>query len=71
MKRTAREKIDFILNYHEEFDRQYLLEDCFDLLTEEQLEKIFDGYQEEYKEAWDYYKENEDYYRYCEEDDEE
>lgn len=69
MSRTDKEKIYFILNYHEDFDRTYLLEDCLDLLTEEQLEELFKSYQEEYKEAWCYYKANEEYYRYKEEED--
>ena len=51
MSRTNKEKIYFILNYHEDFDSRYLLEDCLDLLTEEQLKELFEGYQEEYKEA--------------------
>lgn len=69
MSRTNKEKINFILKYHEDFDRTYLLEDCLDLLTDEQLKELFEGYQEEYKEAWKYYKENEDYYKHCEEED--
>ena len=67
MSRKNKEKIYFILKYHEDFDDRYLLEDCLDLLTEEQLKELFDGYQEEYEEAWEYYKENEEYYKYCEE----
>ena len=69
MNRTPKEKIYFILNYHEDFDIHYLLEDCLDLLTEEQLKELFEGYQEEYEEAWEYYKENEEYYNYCEAED--
>ena len=68
MSRTNKEKIYFILKYHEDFDIHYLLEDCLDLLTEEQLKELFEGYQEEYEEAWKYYKENEKYYEYCEGD---
>ena len=68
MSRTNKEKIYFILNYYEDFDIHYLLEDCLDLLTEEQLKELFEGYQEEYEEAWKYYKENEKYYAYCEGD---
>ena len=66
MSQTNKEKIYFILKYHEDFDIHYLLEDCLDLLTEEQLKELFEGYQEEYEEAWEYYKENEEYYEYCE-----
>ena len=69
MKRTNYEKIYFILKYNEDLDRTVLLEDCLDMLTEEQLKELFDGYQEEYKEAWDYYRANEGYYKYCEEED--
>lgn len=69
MSLTNKEKIYFILNYHEDFDIHYLLEDCLDLLTEEQLKELFEGYQEEYEEAWEYYKENEKYYGYCEKED--
>ena len=53
MNRTPKEKIYFILKYHEDLDKDYLLEDCLDLLTEEQLKELFEGYQEEYKEAWE------------------
>ena len=56
MSRTNKEKIYFILKYHEDFDIHYLLEDCLDLLTEEQLKELIEGYQEE----------NEEYYEYCE-----
>lgn len=56
MKRTGRDKINFILNYHEDFDRVYLLEDCLDLLTDEQLDELAKTYEDEYKEAWEYYK---------------
>ena len=66
MSRTNKEKIYFILRYHDNFDSRYLLDDCLDLLTEEQLKELFEGYQEEYEEAWEYYKENEEYYGYCE-----
>ena len=69
MSRTNKEKINFILKYHEDFDIHYLLEDCLDMLTDEQLKELFDSYQEEYEEAWKYYKENEDYYNYCEKED--
>lgn len=68
MSRTNKEKIYFILKYHEDFDERYLLEDCLDLLTEEQLKELFEDYQEEYEEAWEYYKENKDYYKSCEEE---
>ena len=51
MSRTNKEKIYFILNYYEDFDIHYLLEDCLDLLTEEQLKELIEGYQEEYEEA--------------------
>lgn len=70
MKRTYRQKIDFILNYNGDFDRQYLLEDCLDMLTEEQLKDIFEsGYEEDYKEAWEYYEENKEDYENEEPDD--
>lgn len=70
MKRTYREKINFILNYNEDFDRQYLLEDCLDMLTEEQLKNIFESsYEEDYKEAWEYYEENKEDYENEEPDD--
>lgn len=59
MSKTSKEKIYFILNYNEDFDEHYLLEDCLALLTEEQLNKLFEGYQEAYEEAWKCYKENE------------
>ena len=51
MSRKNKEKIYFILKYHEDFDSLYLLEDCLDLLTEKQLKELFEGYQEEYEEA--------------------
>ena len=70
MSRTNKEKINFILKYHENFDIYCLLVDCLDMLTDEQLKELLDNYQEEYKEAWQYYKENEDYYGYCEETEE-
>ena len=66
MSRTNKEKIYFILKYHEDFDTRYLLEAYLDLLTAAQLKELFEGYQEEYEEAWEYYKENEEYYEYCE-----
>lgn len=69
MKRTNYEKLYFILKYNEDLDRTVLLEDCLDMLNEEQLKELFDSYQEEYEEAWGYYRANEEYYRYCEEED--
>lgn len=62
MEKTAKDKIYFILNYHEDFDIHYLLEDCLDMLTDEQLEELFKMYQDDYEEALEYYKEGEDYY---------
>lgn len=70
MKRTNYEKLCFILKYHEDFDRTYLLNDCLDLLTDEQLKELFEGYQEAYEEAWNYYRANEEYYGHREEEDE-
>ena len=70
MKRTNYEKLCFILHYNEDFDEHYLLKDCLDLLTEGQLKELFEGYQEEYEKAWNYYRANEKYYGHREEEDE-
>lgn len=62
MKRTYRQKIDFILNYNEDFGSDdsllHLLDDCLDMLTEEQLKEIYNkgNYEEDYEKAWEDYE---------------
>ena len=45
MKRTYKQKIEFILDYNANFEGDdcllHLLEDCLDMLTEEQLKEIY------------------------------
>ena len=64
MEKTAKNKIYFILSYNKDFDIHYLLEDCLNMLTDEQLNKLFERYQDEYEEALQCYKEDEDYFNF-------
>lgn len=75
MKRTYKQKIDFILNYNADFEGDdsllHLLDDCLDMLTEEQLKEIYNkgNYEEDYEKAWEDYEFYKVFYRKEEPDD--